>query len=687
MSDDALRSLATEAGLALRWRDAHGREQDTAPDVLRAVLAALDLPADNDAAIAESRARVAPEAGPQALRTAVVGRPILLTGPEASPGFRLELEDGGVVEGRAERLGAHWHLPAVKAAGYHRLLLGDAAVTLAVSPERCFGVADAMADADARSWGLAAQLYGLRRPGDGGVGDFTALEQFVRAAAGKGADAVAISPVHAQFSADPQRFSPYAPSSRLFLNVLHVDPALLGEHALRDALARSGSAEEFARLEALPLVDWPGASRARLRLLRALFDAFPGDPAFDSFRAESGEALESHARFEALHAFFYEADPARWDWRDWSEEYRDPRGPRVAAFARDNAREVDFHAFLQWLADRGLAGAQRAAKEAGARIGLITDLAVGTDGGGSHGWSRPREMLHGLTIGAPPDIFSPLGQSWGISSFSPRGLQQGGYGAFIEMLRATMRHAGGLRIDHAMGLARLWVVPDGASAQDGAYLHYPVDDMLRLVALESRRHRAIVVGEDLGTLPEGFRTKLDEADLMGLRVLYFEQNNDCFTPPAKWSAGAVAVTTTHDLPTVSGWWRERDIDWRLELGLLGEDADGAAQRAERERERPALWRAMLDSGAAQGAPPPPQAGESVADAAAAHVGSAACRLALLPVEDALALAEAPNLPGTTTEHPNWRRRIPCAAAAMLEDPACAARLAAFARTRQRGDQS
>ena len=680
MSSDAdLLALADAAGIAARWRDVHGKDRDVAPGTLRAVLDALGLPSGSPEQVAASRALLAEESRLPPLCTAVAGQPVLL-GLPGTPEFRLVREDGQVLDGRAESWGERLvHLPVSPPPGYHRLTIGGAETVLAVAPPRCFALEDA---APGRPWGLAVQLYGLRREGGGGLGDFAALAAFARAAAARGADALAISPVHAQFSADPHRFSPYAPSSRLFLNVLHADPATLGEPALRAALDRTGLAEAFARLEALDLVDWPAAARARLSLFRALFDGFAGSPEFDRFRAEGGEALERHARFEALHAHLYGADPSRWHWRDWPAEVRDPSGPGVARFAQEQAREVAYHAFLQWLADRGLAAAQAAMTEAGARVGLIADLAVGTDGGGSHGWSRPREMLRGLGVGAPPDIFSPLGQGWGLAAFSPRGLRLGGYAAFLEMLRAAMRHSGGVRIDHVMGLARLWVIPEGASPMDGAYLHYPVDDMLRLVALESHRHRCIVVGEDLGTLPDGFRERLDGAGVMGLRVLWFEQEADGrFIPPARWSPGAVAVTTTHDLPTVAGWWRGRDIAWRAELGLLGEGADGGAQQAERARDRAALWQAMRDSGAARGEPPPPEDGAPVADAAAAHIGRAACALALLPVEDALALPEQPNLPGTTEQHPNWRRRLPGPAATLLDEPGCAARLAALARAR------
>jgi 4-alpha-glucanotransferase len=677
MSDHDLRDLALAAGIAVEWQDVNGRDNTVGPDAMRAILTALELPAGSEAEIRESREKLREgERGLPPLCTAIAGRPVLL-GLPGEPGFRLRLESGETLEGRAWQQDGLCTLPPVKETGYHRLEIAGQETILAVCPQRCHGIA-----AGTRPWGLAVQLYSPHRKGDGGIGDFTGLSQLADSAARHGADAIAISPVHAQFSADPERFSPYAPSSRLFLNVLHADPAALGADTLRAALSETGLADEFARLEALDLVDWPAASRLRLRLFRAIFERFAGAAEFDRFRAEGGEALESHARFEALHAALYGRDPSLWHWKNWPEEFRAPGASGVAGFAQEHEREIAFHAFLQWLADRGLGAAQAGFKDAGAKIGLIADLAVGTDGGGSHGWSRQDQILSGVGVGAPPDIFSPLGQSWGIAAFSPRGLRKGGYAAFLEMLRAAMRHAGGVRIDHAMGLARLWLVPEGQDAAEGAYLHFPVQDMLRLVALESERYKAIVVGEDLGTLPEGFRDRLDETGVMGLRVLYFEQGEDGrFTPPAQWSPGAVAVTTTHDLPTVAGWWKGRDIDWRVELGRLGEGADGSEQREERARDRANLWDAMRASGAAQGDMPGEEQGAEVATVAARHVASAACALALLPLEDAMALEEAPNLPGTTDRHPNWRRRLPGEAATLLDAPDTAARLRAFSEAR------
>ena len=253
-------------------------------------------------------------------------------------------------------------------------------------------------------------------------------------------------------------------------------------------------------------------------------------------------------------------------------------------FARDNPAEVAFHAFCQWLADASRGAAQQAARDAGMPIGLIADLAVGTDGGGSHAWSHQRAILPDVTVGAPPDVFSPLGQDWGLTAFSPLEMRAGGFGAFLELARAAFRHSGGVRVDHAMGLQRLWVVPRGAGPGEGAYLQYPVDDLVRLLALESHRHRAIVIGEDLGTLPEGFHGRMEKAGILGMKVLWFEQEQDGrFRAPRHWPRNATAMTTTHDLPTVVGWWQGRDITWRAELDRFPDAA--TAQREEARRER------------------------------------------------------------------------------------------------------
>ncbi len=657
MSDADLTALAEAAEIAPRWRDVHGGWHDVAPPTLRAVLGALGLPADDEKSVRDSLASVqqAATALPP-LVTAQVGQPARLTTP-AGP-FRLTLEDGTMRDGRLRQEDGAAELPGVDVPGYHRLEIGGREVTLAVAPARCFTVQDAAPGR--RLWALAVQLYALQRPGDGGLGDFGALQDLVGPAAARGAAAIAISPVHAQFSADPDRYSPYSPSSRTQLNVLHTRLDMGGTHA-----AHGG------------LVDWPAASRARLARMRELFDV--ADPAtldaLAAFRAERGDALETHARFEALHASLFGADPGRWHWRSWPEQYRDPSNPAVAAFARDHERDVSLHAYMQFLADRSLAGAQQAARDAGMPIGLIADLAVGADSGGSHCWSRQAETLLGVSIGAPPDLLSISGQNWGLAAFNPRGLAQNGYGAYLELLRSAMRHAGGMRIDHALGLARLWVVPDGASAADGAYIAFPTEDLLRLIALESSRHRAIVLGEDLGTIPDGFQERLQEAGVLGMRVLWFERDKqDRFTPPSTWTKAAVAMTSTHDLATVGGWWTGRDLEWRGKLGLLGDEANKAHEAEARSRDQGLLWEAFEASGAVEGVLPQAWDGNPVADAAARHIGASACDLVILPAEDALAIQEQPNLPGTLGEHPNWRRRLPGHASDLLQAADVIARL-------------
>jgi 4-alpha-glucanotransferase len=437
------------------------------------------------------------------------------------------------------------------------------------------------------------------------------------------------------------------------------------------------------------LIDWPSAAAAKFALLRRLFAHFRTHDVekstalaadFKQFCAAQGELLQDHAAFEVLQAERLARDAAQWSWRGWPASWRDPRGATLTQFARTNADDIQFHMFAQWVADRAFAAAQAAATEAGMRIGLIADVAVGMDPGGSHAWSRQADLLVGLSIGAPPDLFNPRGQNWGLTAFSPQALVSGGFAPYLATLRAAMRHAGGVRIDHAMGLARLWLIPDGAAAGEGAYVSYPLDDLLRLTALESHRHKSIVIAEDLGTVPPGFRARLDKAGISGMRVLWFERDGAAFRKPKDWDANAAALTTTHDLPTVAGWWRGTDIGLRSSLKMLTAREARAATR-ERIAERKALWRSFCAAGVARGNPPAPAKTDAVVDAAIAFIARTRSRLALIPIEDALGLVEQPNLPGTIDEHPNWRRRLPLPADQLLDPPAVRRRLTPLARRR------
>ncbi|SEM90074.1 4-alpha-glucanotransferase [Sphingomonas gellani] len=629
MSD--LHARAAAAGLQCDWEDANSRPQRVADDVLAAILDRLDMSAATEPFLtAEAGAAIAAPDG-------VTGDVELAM--QDGPSSRLTIKGGA--------------LPAIDTVGYHRLISGKRNFTLAVAPRRC-------RVPEGRGWGAAVQIPALRDDRPGAYGDFGTLARSAAAFGRAGAAALAISPTHALFPADPTRFSPYSPSTRLFHNVALADPAMIGA--------------PFGEEAAPALIDWPQCVAARLRHLRAVFDtAADGvQGAVSAFRAERGEALEAHARFDAMHAHL-----GGGGWRDWPTAYRDPAGEAVQRFAADHAQDVSFYAFLQWLAERGLAEAQRAAREH-MRIGLVADLAVGMDSGGSHGWSRRGDLLTGLTVGAPPDPLGPDGQSWGITALDPFALARTGFAAFIETIRAALAHAGGIRIDHALGLDRLWVIPEGASAAEGAYLTMPGETLKRIIAIEAHRADdglgAVVIAEDLGTVPPGFRDDLAARGMLGMRVLPFERDKaGTFVPPAKWDRQAVAMTGTHDTPTLAGWWRGRDIDWACRLGRGDASTCEADRRDERKGERASMWRAVGGTGEPPETPP--------IDTILTAVAAAPAPLAIVPLEDLAALEEQPNLPGTIDEHPNWRRRMPDATDAMLASPDVARRTALLTNER------
>ncbi|MBD8614035.1 4-alpha-glucanotransferase [Pseudomonas putida] len=690
MSEAKLHELAEQAGIAVDWTDANGKPQTVSDSVLRKVLRGLGHPADTAEELEQSLDAVGKAAQSHRLPpllTVEHGQPLDL-GKFFEPGTACEvkLEDGSTL---SISLDKHAALPGLLPVGYQDVHVQQQHFTLAVAPQRCYSVADAYGQETAHAWGLGVQLYAVRRSGDGGFGDTQALETLVRSAGERGADALAISPMHAMSSSDNTRYSPYSPSSRLFLNSLYAAPAaVLGEDTVRTAIEDSGLSETLQSLEALPLVDWPAAAGAKQRLMRALYDSFRqtehalnGD--FSAFRHAGGEALENHCRYEALQADF-KARGESLDWRQWPQQWHDPRGSAVAEFAEAQAEEIAFHAFCQWLIDRCLAKVQKSARDSGMKIGLIADLAVGADGAGSQAWSRQDELLADLTVGAPPDILNRSGQSWGISAFSPEGLKRNGFRAFIEMLRANFAHAGGLRIDHIMGLQRLWLIPADAKPGEGVYLQFPIDDMLRLLALESHRHQAVVLGEDLGTVPDGLREKLAAKQMLGMRVLLFEQNDGVFTDHQAWPDNALATSTTHDLPTLNGWWHGRDIDWNRDLELIDEPTE-KQWRVTREHERRALRQVLapeLQHSENEGI----EDIDAIIDASTRFLGLTPAPLVLLPIDDALGIEEQANLPGTIDSHPNWRRRYSAHAQNLLDDEDAARRLELLACARQQSSE-
>ena len=571
MSDRALMDLARRAGLSPIWVDAAGQKRTVVPDTLRAVLNALGHAADSRSQISESLRAL------KAVRT---------------------------------RLPSANQEPPIRARSMKGL-------------------------STRKMWGTAAQIYALREGKASDLGDFAALSELTAEAAACGADAVAISPVHALFGARPSQYSPYSPSTKQFLNPLYI-PA-------PHSRARQGQDK---------LIDWPRVHARRMRALKNAFQAFKGDRRFDAFVRDGGERLLGHARFEVLDTRFVARGIL--GWRNWPSAWRDADSSSVRALDAGNA-EVKFQLFLQWQAAMAFADAQTRAKSAGMKIGLIADIAVGVDPDGSQAWSQPSEMLEGLTIGAPPDPFARAGQDWGLTTFSPTGLRAGRFEGFIATLHAAMRYSGGIRLDHAMGLRRLWVIPRGHGAENGVYLAYPAEHMMNLVARESAANDCVVIAEDLGTVPRGFRREIARHSFYGMRVLWFERDSKGgFLPLPMWGTTAAALSTTHDLPTIAGWWTGRDIDWRQKVGLMQPDAKRETRARVRDRRK--LWQALKGAHCAKGTAP--RAPARVIDASLSFLGKTPCPLVIVPTEDLLGLREQPNLPGTTDGHPNWRRRQP-----------------------------
>ncbi|MEK7913302.1 4-alpha-glucanotransferase [Burkholderia contaminans] len=730
-SDVSIDELARAAGLETDWTDAGGSARRVDDEALVALVDALGWPCGTAAQRVESAAALADaNAAPPRIVTGDAGLPLTLPAAIAPPGarFRITFEAGGHVDGRVGGEGEHGTLPPLAIPGYHALDVGDQRIGLTIAPPRPQPVDPRAADAGGR-WGIAAQLYSLRRAGDDGAGDYTALARLAAHAARHGAQAVAISPTHAGFPALPTHDSPYSPSSRRWHNVAYLDcDAVPGAAAVHHA---NGAAADA------PLIDWPHVLPLKLRRLRACFDAWrasddPSRDAFERFRATGGAALDAHARFDALQAFCLEHG-AGVDWRKWPAPWREPGSAEVDAFAHAHADTVAFHTYLQWCASRALGDAQHAARGAGMATGLIADLAVGSDRAGSDAWAHGTTLLRGVSLGAPPDLFNAAGQAWGVTTWTPAALREEGFVPFVELLRSAFAHAGGIRVDHVLGFARMWIVPDGGSPRDGAYLRYPVDDLVRLVALEAARHRALAIGEDLGTVPAGFRERLGAQGIAGMRVLWFERDADgTFRPPSAWDRDAIAMTSTHDLPTVAGWWRGIDLAWRriaAEAAQQSDDMDArnvapparademtghehddtvpraapsadttpppeagpatpppavdpdvVAAHAARATERAALWQALQEAGCAPaGDAAPPAASPPVAEILA-YVARSPSPLAILPLEDLLALDMQPNLPGPPCGHPNWRQRLPRAIDALF-DANVRDRIAAVVRAR------
>lgn len=706
ISGQALQALAQAAGVSTQWRDIAGAAHDVARETIQALLESLGFPAQTFAQGRESLARLAERLDRRAAPCAATAHEneeivLRLAAREGRlpSGLIVAREDGseeGVrlgagdlqltrwrgVDGR-EVEGALARLPR-QPLGRHRIVVDgapDAVCRLTVAPKRCFLP---RATLERRIFGISAQLYSLRRSGDQGVGDFTALSQLSQLAAAHGAALVAINPLHALFSQMRERASPYFPSDRRFLDPLYIDVNGCRNLIEGTGLNEAPSAKEpsFDALASARDVDYPKVYDIKRRALERIFADFEeaaqrrdfeSASAFNHFIDEGGDALQRFACFEAISEMRKES------WRDWPEALRAARPEALQNFARQEKPRIRFHMFLQWLCERQLERAAREAEPAGLALGLCRDLAVGAAPDGAEVWSAADRFIEGFSIGAPPDSFARDGQNWGLAPPNPLAWREDGCASFAQLLAANMRHAGALRIDHVMGLARLFVAPNGAKASEGTYVDFPLDQLLAQMALESERAKCFVVGEDLGTVPWGLRERLAEADVMSYRVLWFEREDGSFAPPSHYAQKAMACVSTHDLPTLAGWWEGDDILERASLGLLSQE-DAKAAATARLREKRELLAALRAEGLIGDNR---DAGEPFDDALAAAMHSYVARspswLAMLQLDDLAGEIRAVNMLGTDRERPNWRRKLPWETRNIFENPRAAAILGAVRR--------
>lgn len=563
--------------------------------------------------------------------------------------------------------------------GYHRIAVdagayGTADGALIVVPPAVY-----LAPLD-RAWGVAVQLYTIRSARNWGIGDFTDLAGFVELSANAGAAYVGLNPLHAPHRSNPNAASPYAPTSRRFLNWLYIDVDAVPESAdpaVRAAIAAPDFAELLTTLRATSIVDYAGVARVKDTILRRCFALARAQGSFDDefhlFINAGGVPLERFAIFETLVERF------GGDVAAWPATYRDPQTADIKTFAQAERPAIEYSMYLQFHAERQLEAAAQVARRRG--VAIYRDLAVGVDANGADAWIDTHAYVPSVSVGAPPDLLNPDGQDWGLPPLDPNALMRDGYRTVAELFRSNMQAAGALRIDHVMSLARLFWSPRGRPAVEGTYVHYPFEDLLGVLALESVRARCTVIGEDLGTVPIGFRERMTHAGVLSYRILFFErEHGGGFIPAEHYPALSLAATGTHDLTTFAAWLAGSDIDLRASLGV-GDPTRVPQEHAEREIDRARListLRAAGDLGEAD------EGGDAVMLAAHRFLARSPARIVMMQVDDALGETLPVNVPGTAEQYPNWRRKLGLELDAIPSDPRFVALCAVLRRERPPG---
>jgi 4-alpha-glucanotransferase len=697
-----LRALAEQSGIVSSYRDQAGRPRSTSDDTRAALLAAMGIDVPDEpaarAALAVLRAqrgdlspvRVADRRAARVVRLGPASRAV------QSWTVEVECEDGATLRVAGRRRAAaslRITLPALPL-GYHRLRLltrrGDgreqnAEQWLIVVPPHCVTVP--AGGAGRRVFGLLTNLYTVRSAQNWGVGDCSDLRRLVRWAGVIGAAFVGVNPLHALANRG-DHISPYSPLTRLFRNPLYLDATAAPEwRALSvDQRTRFGGAAALARWRRADRLDYAAVAAHKQAAIGALHRVFVRDHAaretargraYRAYVAAQGEPLAVFATFLALAEHF--ASSGAVSWRDWPRAYRDPASAAVRAFAAAHPAAVDRHRYVQFELDRQLATVADEARDRALPIGIYQDLALGSSRDGSDVWAYRDVFLERASIGAPPDDYSRSGQNWQLPPLDPRALRASGYAYWVRLLRSALRHAGALRIDHVMGLFRQYWIPAGAEATDGAYVRFPSADLLGILALESHRAGAIIIGEDLGTVPRGLPRTLRQWGILSTRVLYFERTRrGGFRPARTYPRQALVGANTHDLIPLAGYWSGRDIALRAEMGLL---SDPAAAQAERARDRAALVRRLRrDRFLPAGGGHP----DELSMRAAVHAFLATTPSALLGISlDDCSGEELPvNQPGAPLDvYPSWSRRMQMSVERLTTDRGVARTLAGVRRRR------
>ncbi|WP_111976397.1 4-alpha-glucanotransferase [Algibacillus agarilyticus] len=697
MKNELIEQLAQARGIESNYVDAWGKDAVVDPSVKVKLLAGMGYPVDDEEALKEAIEAETEEHWSSPLNPVTILRdtdslltsirlPITAVNTEfnwlitTEQGQQYQAPftpiDGNLVD-VAQFDGLEYQeylleIDQLLPIGYHTLSIksDDAKVEakqdLIIAPTACYKQ-PAIAQGK-KGWGPSVQLYCIRTENNWGIGDFSDLTTLIKEVAARGAEFVGLNPIHALYPANSDSCSPYSPSSRRWLNSLYIDvKAVAGfdTEAVQTLVNSADFQQKLQHARDVESVDYEAVTQLKhsaLKLIFAWFNQQKDQADFAAFVEEGGESLQQIAIFDAIQETVAATGEIAWGWPAWPDSLNEYHKEAVAEFAKNNAELVNYYCYLQWLADKQINACQQAAVDAGMSIGIYRDLAVGVSEGSAEIWANSDLYCTNASVGAPPDVLGPQGQNWGLPPMDPEKLIKQSYSPFVELFRSNMRACGALRIDHAMALLRLWWVPKGDTAKQGAYLYYPVDDLLALLALESHRNKCLVIGEDLGTVPDGIYELLQENGVHSYRVFFFEVAPDGgFFSPAHYPVQAMSTLTTHDMPTLRGYWHCDDLNLGREVGVYPDEEVLQTLFASRHRDKQAILDTLHGHQSISDAVPRDveytEMTQELNFGLQYHMAKGSSALLSLQLEDWMQMDKPVNIPGTSTEYPNWRRKL------------------------------